>query len=588
MSDAPEEIKARIAIEDLVSQYVQLKKVGRSFKGLCPFHSEKTPSFIVSPDKGIAYCFGCHRGGDVFKFLQEIESIDFVDAMKVLAERTGVKLEQYQQEKTVSGDEKEQLLRIHETAATFYERCLWQTKDGEKVLEYLRHRGLQDATIKLFRLGFAPDSFEQTSTMLLKEGFTKKMLIASGLAIAEDTSGDKIHDRFRCRALFPIQNSLGKIVAFGGRALSKDQEPKYLNSPETPIYSKSNILYGFHGAKPFIKKQNAVIIVEGYMDTIAAYQSGIQNVVASSGTALTSKQLRILKPLAKTLYFAFDMDEAGQEAARRAFELTLEFDFEVKTIDLPSAKDFAEFVQTKPEELPNIINQAQNYGDAFYKKLLQKYGKNDIAARKRVLEEFSSFFALLKSSIEKDYFVRKLAGDFQLSPLQIHDEIKNFKLPLDHPARTHRSLDQQNLASKKYLPDELLLGFMIEFPKIAHILKNNLSEELFQDELKAIYNAFFAYYNGDCNREAKDFILSLAHNLAEKTALLSLYVTERYGEMGEEAVEREMEFLIDNINKKISNLKRKALQQQIEQAEKTGDKTLFLQLLQEMNNLKPH
>ena len=238
MNNAIDEIKAKLSIEELVGQYVQLKKVGRSLKGLCPFHQEKTPSFIVSPDKGIAYCFGCNKGGDVFRFIQEVEGVDFNDALKILAERTGVKLEEYKVEKAVPKGQKELLMEIYEKVAGFYEKKLWDSAEGKKVLEYLHKRGLNDESIKLFRLGFAPDSFDETYTWLLRNGFDKRELVMSGMAMTKETTLEKIYDRFRGRLMFPIFDSLGRVVAFGGRALIKDQEPKYLNSSESAVYHK--------------------------------------------------------------------------------------------------------------------------------------------------------------------------------------------------------------------------------------------------------------------------------------------------------------------------------------------------------------
>ncbi|MFO0780606.1 MAG: DNA primase [Candidatus Gracilibacteria bacterium] len=371
MVDAVQEIKAKLSIEDVVRQYVQLKKAGRSLKGLCPFHAEKSPSFVVSPERGIAYCFGCHKGGDIFAFIQEIEGVDFVDALKLLAERTGVELQQYEMKHALPKGEKDQLLQVHELVTKFYIRQLWETPDGKKVLDYLHTRGLTDETIRRFQIGFAPDSFDATHSLLLKEGFSKKMLVLSGLALTQETTVDRIYDRFRGRLMFPISDHMGRVVAFGGRALKKDQEPKYLNSPETAIYHKSNVLYGFSFAKPSIKEHQEVILVEGYMDMIAAFQAGLTNVVATSGTALTVQQLRHVQPFVRSIALAFDMDNAGQEAARRAFDLTQEFDFFVKVITLPEGKDIAEFAKTRSVELPAIVQSAQTYGDYFYEKLLQ-------------------------------------------------------------------------------------------------------------------------------------------------------------------------------------------------------------------------
>jgi len=586
MIDSVEEIKARLPIEELVRPYVQLKKAGRSLKGLCPFHAEKTPSFIVSPDRGIAYCFGCHKGGDIFRFMQEIEGVDFVDALKILAERTGVELKQERPSFRPAGkDEKEQLLHIHELATSFYERCLWNTDDGAKVLGYLRRRGLKDETIRSFRIGFAPESFETTYTMLLKEGFTRKILVSSGIAQSRETTVEKIYDRFRGRLIFPILDHMGRVVAFGGRALKKDQEPKYLNSPETVIYHKSNVLYGFSKAKSVIKAKNATVLVEGYMDMIAAFQAGVENAVATSGTALTSQQLRLLQPFAETLYLSFDMDSAGQDAARRAYDLVQDYDFQVKVVELPEGKDIAEFAQNNAEKLPEVIAQAKLYGDYFYHRLFLTYGTADVHAKRKILQDFFPFISQLRSTIEKDAYVRKLAHDLNLQEKQIYDELKNLKLPVGHPARTFKNLDPVQPVRKKMAADELFLGFLIEFPRIAGLITSSISEEYFSTDLKPIYKHFADQYNGQGVQEGKGFLATLPYEHAEKASLLSLYISEVYGEIGEEAVEHEMKVLLDKIIKDISNTKREELGRKVKEAEDKGEKEEYLRLLREIDDL---
>jgi len=585
MIDAVQEIKAKLSIEDVVRQYVQLKKAGRSLKGLCPFHAEKSPSFVVSPERGIAYCFGCHKGGDIFVFIQEIEGVDFVDALKLLAERTGVELQKYESQKSVPKGEKDQLLQIHETVARFYQKQLWETEDGKKVLEYLYKRGLNDETIKSFHVGFAPDSFEATHTMLLKEGFSKKMLVSSGLALTKETTIDQIYDRFRGRLIFPITDHMGRIVAFGGRALKKDQEPKYLNSPETAIYHKSNVLYGFSYAKQSIKETKAVILVEGYMDMTMAYQSGLKNVVATSGTAMTIQQLRHVQPFVNTIYLCFDMDNAGQEAAKRAFDLTQEFDFTVKVITLPEGKDIADYAKSHLEDLPKVVENAVTYGDYFYNKLLQTYGTGDIQNKRKILQEFFPFLSSLKSGIQKDEYIRRFAHDLHLHEKQIYDEMKSFKLPMNHPARKYGLDTPIQPKGKKFSADGLLMGFLLEFPRIAGLFKDRLTEEYFSDELKPIYNVFSDQYNGQGVQEVKVFLASLPHEQAEKASLLSLYIHEIYGEVGEEAAEQEIKVLIDKIMKMVVHTKRTDLQKKIEIAEKEGKKDDYLLLLQELHDL---
>ena len=583
-----DEIKDRLPIEDLVSQYVQLKKTGRSLKGLCPFHQEKSPSFVVSPERGIAYCFGCNKGGDVFKFIQEIEGIDFPDALKLLAEKTGVKLENYQHEKPVAKDQKEMMFEIHEIAAAEYEKQLWTTVDGEKVLQYLRGRGLLDENIKKFRVGFAPDKYDFLYPGLLEKGYNKKLLVASGMALTQDTTVEKIYDRFRGRLMFPILDSFGRVVAFGGRALKKEQEPKYLNSPETPIYHKSKILYGFFQAKNYIKNAKEAMLVEGYMDLIMSHQAGVHIAVATSGTALTPKHLRILKPFIERLSLCFDMDLAGQEAAKRAYALAQEIDVMVKVVTLPEGKDPADYAKAHGEELQKVVESGAMYTDYFYSKLLRDYGTTGIQAKKKILQEFLPFFAGLPSSVEKDEYVRRLATDLDLKESQIYDEIKNFKLPANHPARRHAGLgNDSNMASmttKLYTADEVLFGLFFAYYETMPGLLSKIGEQAFPERWKPLYTAIATHYNALRTETVVNF-QDVPEILREEAQVLSLYVLEKYGEMDEPTLYKEVETLIKNIQKQSLAQRQRQLQRQLTMAEKTGDKELVLQTIQDLSNL---
>lgn len=587
MSDAVQEIKDRLSIEDLVGQYVQLKKVGRNLKGLCPFHAEKTPSFIVSPERQIAYCFGCNKGGDIFTFIQEVEGVDFNDALKLLAERAGVKLETHSLKPAVTGGQKEQMHKMYELTASFYEKNLYETSDGEKVLKYLTARGLSSQTIRQFRIGFAPDSFEQTYKYLIGKGFNKKTIVSGGLGITKETTVEKIYDRFRERLMFPILDNLGRVVAFGGRALSKDQEPKYLNSPETAIYHKSNILYGFYGAKQKIKEKGEVVIVEGYFDVIASRQAGLINTVAPCGTALASKQLRLLKPFADTLILAFDMDYAGQEAAKRAYEIAQEFEFNIKVAILPDGKDPAEYAKEHGGELVNVISKALPYSDYIYRRTIAAYGTDTPAAKKRILQDLMPHLFTMKSNIERDSYVRRLALDLDLKEVQIYDEIKNYKLPDYHPARSFGDTTGGDslVKTQNRTAEETLLGLIMQFPRVGKMYTEKIGENFFMDDLKAIYKEFIDQYNSDSLTSEEDFISGLAHELKENAALITLYIEEKYGEITEESAEKEIAALIENVNKTRTVNKRRELKKKLIAAEQEGNEDLQQELLIELNKL---
>jgi len=591
MNNDIRDIKDRIKIEDLVSQYVQLKKVGRSFKGLCPFHAEKTPSFIVSPERQIAYCFGCNKGGDIFAFIQEVEGIDFSDALKLLAEKAGIELKSYNgggsgQSKT-TGSDKQEMFKIYDSATSFFEDNLWNTSSGKKVLEYLHRRGINDESIKSFRIGFSPDSFDETYNHLIKQGFLKKHLVVSGLALSKDTTLNNIYDRFRGRLMFPILDGLGRIVAFGGRALKKDQNPKYVNSPDSLIYHKSNVLYGFYNSKSFLKSKKIAVVVEGYFDVIAAHQVGVNTAVAPCGTALGSTQLRLLNPFIDTLVLSFDNDLAGMEASKRSYELAQEFDFDVKMVVISDGKDPADFVRLHGSDFLDVVDSAAHYLDYYYNSLIEAYGVDDVSARKKVLYEFLPFFSFMKSSVEKDEYVRRLSLDLGVKEVQIYDDIKKIKLPSYHPARDFldSSKSSNGFSSLKRTTQDILLGLMIEFPRIGKLFVDKLDEDDFSDVLKAIYKAFADQYNAYGFESAQDVIDSFSDELKEKAALLSLYVSERYGEISEVDVEKELESLTVNVKRKSLDEKKRVLQKKLFEAEKACDKALSGEFLEELTRL---
>src|SRR5690349_13899733 len=333
-----EKVKQQADIVRVVGEYLRLKKAGKDFSGLCPFHQEKTPSFTVSPLKQIFYCFGCHKGGDVFNFIMEMEKCEFPEAVKLVAEKCGISIPR---PKERSGEERKEnqqratLVEMHREAQTFFVKQLEGTLEGKAARAYLEDRGLDKDAVSRFGIGYAPSGGD-TLLRPLKAKYPEKLLVDSGL-ISRDQSG-RLFDRFRRRITFPIANESSKIVAFGARALGDDQ-PKYLNSPETPIYSKSNVLYHLDRAKDSLRRQDFAILVEGYMDAIAVARAGFANVVASCGTALAESQIKLLGRFTKRVIVNYDPDFAGQTATERSLTSLLEQDFEVRVLNLPALVD---------------------------------------------------------------------------------------------------------------------------------------------------------------------------------------------------------------------------------------------------------
>jgi len=492
MGDIVADIKARLSIEDVVSSYVQLKKAGRSYKGLCPFHNEKTPSFVVSPEKQIAYCFGCHKGGDIFKFIEEVEGVEFQDAIKILADRAGLKIEVEKINKKYKEGEKglkDFLLEAHEEATSFFQKNLFDNSaEGAKVLAYLRKRGVSDKTIEDFRIGFAKDSYEDLYNHLTKKGFKKDVLIKSGLFGYKEIENAKLYDKFKGRLVFPIFDQMGRVIGFGGRALSAEQVPKYLNSPETPIYSKGKVLYGLSHAKKSIKESDKVVIVEGYFDLISLYQSGIENVVASSGTALTSDQVGLIKRFTKNIVSCFDTDSAGIEATRRAYEVAMVGDVDMKTLSMPNEfKDPADFMLAKGEsgkdDFLKIINSAIGFAEFYSGILASKFDVKTMEGRRHFMDEIIPVLKMMKSAVNMDYFVRIVSSVLDTKAQFIYDEIANYKT-LKSPAKD--SEVEIVVEKQKIDAESLLIGVMIEYPKFFEFV-GKLNESDFEGDLKSVY-----------------------------------------------------------------------------------------------------
>lgn len=419
MSTSVEQIKERLNIVDVVSQYVKLTKAGKNYRGLSPFKKEKTPSFYVSPDRGMYYCFSTNKGGDAFTFVQEMEGLDFRGALKVLAERAGVEL---RAEPKGARDEREHMYLALEEATQFFEKNLAHHKDAR---EYLVTRGLKEKTMRAFRLGFAADDWNTLHDHLKKKGYSDRELEKVGL-IKRGERG-RYYDRFRSRIMFPIFDSAGRTVAYSGRIFgeaAKDKEnAKYLNSPETPLFDKSRVLYGYDKARSVIRKYNFSIIVEGQMDLVMSHQAGYVNTVAVSGTGLTSHHLEALARVSPNVVMAFDADAAGIASASKAATLALSKSMEVKVAALPKGNDPADILKENPDAWRAAIRDAKHIV-LFSLDVIDAEAKDDRVKIKRVYEETLPFVATLQNKMDQAYFVSRISERLRIQEDPIWEEVK--------------------------------------------------------------------------------------------------------------------------------------------------------------------
>ncbi len=404
------EIRERSDIVAVISSYLPLKRSGANYQGLCPFHQEKSPSFNVNAPRQIFHCFGCGVGGNVFSFVMRMEGLSFPEAVKQLGERVGITVEEtpVTPADRQRRDQRDKLLRINEAACTFYHRLLLEDAAGAPGRRYLRQRGFEAEIVRAFRLGFAPDQWEALTGHLTAQGFSREELRAAGL-VREGSGSRGDRDLFHNRLLFPILDAEGKVVAFGGRVLD-DGLPKYLNSPETPVYHKGRTLYGLYQGRDAIRLARAVLVVEGYFDLLALHRAGIANVVAACGTALTSDHARLLKRYAEQALLVFDADKAGRAATFRAMDALIPEGIEIKAVTLAAGEDPDSFLaQQGTEAFQTHLAAARPVLELFIEEQLQLHG-DSIAGRARAAEEVLARIRRLPSELERDLFLQHLAA----------------------------------------------------------------------------------------------------------------------------------------------------------------------------------
>ncbi|MCL1873290.1 MAG: DNA primase [Clostridiales bacterium] len=421
-----DDIHNRVDIVALISTYLPLKRRGKNFVGLCPFHSEDTPSFSVSPDKQIYYCFGCQKGGSPINFVMEMESLTLPEAASKLAEQVGVIIPE--QEMSPAHNQREQLrkelLRLHEAAATFYQQLLTKSQKGEPACQYLHRRTLQPQVVQAFRLGYAPKGqWEILTNYLLSQGYEESLLDKAGLSGKSSKTG-KNYDKFHGRLIFPILDYRGQVVAFGGRVLD-DSQPKYLNSPETPIYIKSQHIYGLAQAGKAIRRDDLAVLMEGYMDVLIAHQYGVDNAVAALGTALTEGQARLLRRYSSNILLAYDGDNAGSKAAERALEILRRQDFSINILSLPSGEDPDDFLRRNGRKGWDklIQDQALSPLEYLYSLAIRQFDRESVAGKAAIVRFLTPALQQTKSHVEKDGFIRQLASRLEVAAETIYADL---------------------------------------------------------------------------------------------------------------------------------------------------------------------
>lgn len=448
------EVLLRADILSVVGSYVRLKPVGRNYVALCPFHKEKTPSFTISPQKQLYHCFGCKAGGTVVDFVMKIENFSFPEAIEHLAKIFGIKLEYEGKPLSELDEELEKLYEYSQVALRYFNEKLFNSNEGQNALKYLKNRGINETTIKTFGLGYALSAWDGFVSFVQSNNYDIETFEKLGLVIRKENG--EYYDRFRGRIIFPIYSTSGRVIAFGGRLITDDDEqPKYLNSPESKIYIKGKTLFGLFQTKDEIRKSQSVILVEGYMDFLSLYQSGIKNVVASAGTALTTDQIFILSRTAPNLFLIFDGDEAGQKAAVRSIELLLQTDVNFKIVALPENEDPDSFIKNYGvEEFRHLIENGKNYIDYIYSLAEKHNALSDSQSKLKVVDSVIEFTARVKDPVKRELLARDVASKFKLtdsSVLQKLDRVvKNYNKIEQRQQELNREVEIRKQEGSKY------------------------------------------------------------------------------------------------------------------------------------------
>ncbi len=482
-----DEILDRTDIVEIISSYIPLKRAGRNFKARCPFHNEKTPSFVVSPDKQIYHCFGCGMGGNAFNFLMKYERLEFTEAAELLAQKAGVEIPRKSTSFDSSQSEVTNIYSANQTASGFYHYGLLKMEYGKKALQYLKQRGVKEETVAELKIGYAPNSWDAFLSHATKNGTKRNALEKAGLILP---GRDGTHyDRFRNRIVFPIFNAKGSVIGFGARVLDKSL-PKYVNSPETKVFSKGRHLYGLNFAKDHIKQKDLVIIVEGYLDFLALYQSDIKNVVASLGTALTIEHVRLLKRYSKNIAMVFDADQAGERATLRGLDIALTEGLSVKVVSLPKGHDPDTFVKEKgPEQFLQVVDRAKTLFDYKFDLLISRFDLNTPEGKTKVTAEMLPTIAKVPNAILKSEYIKRLAENLKLNETALWTELKKVK-----PDYSYTGLEssfeskQANLDVAK----QMIIGLLLEDNRLIAYAKSELKiSEIEDEDFKVLLEAIF-------------------------------------------------------------------------------------------------
>ncbi|MDP1845137.1 MAG: CHC2 zinc finger domain-containing protein [Candidatus Moranbacteria bacterium] len=613
MNSDVEEVKSRVNIVELIGEYIRLTKAGSNWKALCPFHNEKSPSFIASEERRSWHCFGCGKGGDAFSFVMEMEGIGFREALEQLAQKAGVQLKKYEGTKKKEDSVKPKLYKILELAAKWYEKNLWEGTGKEKILKYLRERGLTDETMRKFRLGYAPEGWRNILEFLLKKNYNIADISKTGLLVEKSVNSgqrtvnnkigkdlnnntghwsltaDRCYDRFRDRIMFPILDVMGRVVGFSARVApgGDEKNAKYINTPQSELYDKSKTLYGLHLAKTEIRKKDEIILVEGNMDVIASSQAGFPNTVAVSGTALTFEQIKIIKRYTENLKMAFDMDSAGQAAAKKSARVCLENDLDVRIVLLPSGKDAADIIRENKEIWRKSVLEARGLIEYYFEDIFSRHDSKDPLGKKKIAKELLNVIKDISSPVEQSHWLKVLAEKLGTEEKILANVLEQSKKETRETKTGSREVEKKQ-EKKGYSHEKRIIGLLLAFPKEGRRqLEKIRPDYFFEKEEKSILEAI--------KKEKGDYDPAKIKSSFSDYKLVK-FIEETILEAEVEAENRtegqrffdpalELKACLERLKKTRIKEKIVRITQDIKEAERTGDKEAVKILVNEFQNL---
>jgi len=590
-----EEVRNRVDIVDVVGRYVPLRKSGRNYFGLCPFHSEKTPSFSVSPEKQIFHCFGCGKGGNVFIFVQEMEGMTFTEAVRFLAQEVGVDMP-LDESPHASRSEKDVLLEAYAWTHKLYRYLLRHPQHGAAAQAYLRRRGIDGKTVETFQLGYAPAQWDVLAKFLQKKGFSLEQMAKGGL-LSETKGQNRYCDKFRERLIIPIFDMRGRVIAFGGRLVkAESHQPKYLNSPETMLFSKSRVLYNLHRAKAAIRDKNEVIIMEGYLDVITAVQYGIDHVVATLGTAITPEHARLLRRHAEKVVLCFDADQAGQNAALRGIDVLRQAGCSVRIAEIPQGKDPDQYIRENGREafLYEVIGNALPVVQYRLKQLRRQFDLGDEDSRFRYVQKALELITELPFAVERDHYLRELAEEFRLSLDALKQEQRRIyfrrKQAIDQDwdnvvVTGHTSSKQRRTTTKRFpayfAAERNLLAWMMRDGRVIPYVQSEIGSAFNEEEHAVLAAYLYAFYERNGEMDLNRFIHSLTDirlvEMASELAMLELEGT---------ATPQELADYVEEIKRYPKWLEFEEAREEMQKAERLGDTARALDLAQQLIRIK--